>query len=245
MRPLIGITTSELRTPQRAHPLPQSEPPGQELALGRTYPLAIADAGGVPVVIPPYTDETIPSLVDRLDALVLSGGPDIHPSLYGQDPHPHLGPTDPALDTAEIRLCRAALERDLPVLGICRGHELLNVALGGTLVQDLPGHRQTEPGRVPVHGVRVEGGTLLARVLGATDIEVNSFHHQAVDRLGDGLRVVAWADDGLVEGAELPGARWAVSVQWHAEALIDAPEQQRLFEELVAAARETPLRQAA
>ena len=235
--PLIGITTSELRNPREHVNRPQSEPPMVELALGMTYPRAVAHAGGVPVIVPPYTDATIGGLVDHLDALCLSGGPDLHPSLYGAEPHPALGPTDLALDEAELSLARAALERGLPVLGICRGHELLNVAYGGTLVQDVPGHRQTEPGTTPTHPVRVEDGSRLAALLGATEGRVNSFHHQAVERLGRGLRAVAWAPDGLVEGVEDPSGPWVVGVQWHAEGLVGAPDQEAVFAAFVAAAR--------
>ncbi len=234
--PLIGITTSELRAPREHVNRPESEPPIRELALGLTYPEAVARAGGIPVIVPPYTAATIGGFVDHLDALCLSGGPDLHPSLYGAEPDPHLGPTDVDMDRAELSLARAALDRDLPVLGICRGHELLNVAYGGTLVQDVPGHRQTEPGRHATHGVRIEPGSLLAACLGATEGRVNSFHHQAVERLGAGLQAVAWSDDGLVEGLEDPSRPWVLGVQWHAEGLIGAPDQEGLFRAFVAAA---------
>jgi putative glutamine amidotransferase len=227
---LIGITTSELRNPREHVNRPESEPPMRELALGLTYPNAVAHAGGVPVVIPPFgSDESITALLDRVDGLVLAGGPDLHPSLYGQEPGPDLGPTEPALDGSEVALVRMALDRRLPMLCICRGMQALNVARGGTLVQHLPGHRQTESGRLPTHGARVAPGSRLARALGATEVQVNSFHHQAVDALGLNLRAVAWADDGLVEGIEATDREFAVGVQWHAEGLIGAGEQEALF----------------
>lgn len=239
--PLIGITTSELRDAKTITQRPESEPPLREMALGLTYPAAVAKAGGVPVVIPPYvSDESIRLLLPRLDGVVLAGGPDIHPSLYGQEPDPALGPTEPALDGYEVALTRIALELRLPMLCICRGMQALNVARGGTLVQDLPGHRQTEPGRLPVHGVRIEPGTRLARAVGATEIRVNSFHHQAVDDLGHRLKAVAWAEDGLVEGLEATDRDWVVGVQWHAEGLVDSAEQHALFEAFLAAAVPAP-----
>lgn len=229
--PLIAITTSELRSPQSVRERPEGEPPMREMALGLTYPQAVARGGGVPVVVPPFaSDTTIRELLGRVDGVVLAGGPDIHPSLYGQEPSPELGPTEPELDGSEIALVRLALERGLPMLCICRGLQALNVARGGTLIQDLPGHRQEEPGHIPVHGVRVEPDSLLAGGLGRVDTRVNSFHHQAVDELGLNLRAVGWADDGLVEGIEAVDRDWVVGVQWHAEGLLDAPDQHRLFE---------------
>ena len=242
--PLIGITTSELRNPKEHVNRPESEPPMRELALGLTYPRAVTLGGGVPVVIPPFSsDESIAALLDRVDGVCLAGGPDIHPSLYGEEPSDALGPTEPAMDGSEIALTRMALERGLPMLCICRGLQALNVARGGTLVQDLPGHRQTEPGRLPTHGVRIEPDSLLAQAVGRTDLEVNSFHHQAVDRLGERLRPTGWSDDGLVEAIEATDRDWVVGVQWHAEGLVDSPEMHALFDAFAAACRR-PRRQA-
>jgi putative glutamine amidotransferase len=233
--PLIGITTSELRNPREHVNRPQSEPPMRELALGLTYPQAVARAGGVPVVIPPFgSDESIAGLLDRVDGVLLAGGPDIHPSLYGREPAPELGPTEASLDGSEIALVRMALDRRLPLLCICRGLQALNVARGGTLVQHLPGHRQDRPGREPTHAVRIAPDSVLARALGTTETHVNSFHHQAVDDLGLHLRAVAWADDGLVEGIEATDHEFAVGVQWHAEGLLHAGEQEALFHAFVA-----------
>jgi putative glutamine amidotransferase len=246
--PLIGISTSELRNPKEHVNRFASEPPMRELALGLTYPQAVARAGGVPVVIPPFTsDQQIDALLERVDGICLAGGPDLHPSLYGEEPHPNLGPTEPALDGCELALARMALRRHLPLLCICRGLQALNVARGGTLIQDLPGHRQEEPGRIATHTVRIAPDSLLAQSLGATEVvEVNSFHHQAVDRLGDGLRAVAWAEDGLIEGIEATDREFAVGVQWHAEGLVDNAEQGRLFEAFMAACRTPrPVRRAA
>jgi putative glutamine amidotransferase len=239
--PLIGITTSELRNPREHVNRAESEPPMRELALGLTYPQALSRAGAVPVVVPPFTsDASIAALLDRVDGVCLAGGPDIHPSLYGQDPSDALGPTEAELDGSEIALTRMAIDRGLPLLCICRGLQALNVARGGTLIQDLPGHRQTEPGSLPTHTVRIEVGSRLSQALGGlTQLEVNSFHHQAVDVLGERLRPVAWAeDDGLIEGIEATDREFVLGVQWHAEGLVDSEEQHTLFEAFVTACRQ-------
>jgi putative glutamine amidotransferase len=229
--PLIGISTSELRNPREHVNRPQSEPPMRELALGLTYPQAVTRAGAIPVVIPPFgSDEVIAALLDRVDGICLAGGPDLHPSLYGREPHPNLGPTEPALDGWELALTRMALARGLPLLCICRGLQALNVARGGTLHQDLPGHRQDQPGRVPVHHVDVKAGSRLSAALGGvTEVQVNSFHHQAIDELGERLEAVAWSGDGLIEGIEATDREFTLGVQWHAEGLVDATEQLALF----------------
>src|SRR5918997_691913 len=184
MRPLIGVTTSELRPSGAGTLRRQGEPAHPEMALGMTYLQAIERAGAVPVVLPPCVSD-LESLIARLDGVCLSGGPDLDPEAYGaRERHAELGPTEPSLDAFELALARAALERGMPLLGICRGSQALNVACGGTLHQHLPGHRQAEPGAVTTHDVEVLPGTRLARLLGAGPVAVNSFHHQAVDRLG-------------------------------------------------------------
>jgi putative glutamine amidotransferase len=235
MRPLIGVTTSELRPSGAGTLRRHGEPPHAEMALGMTYMRAIEAAGGMPVVLPPLGDAA--TYVDRLDGICLSGGPDLDPGAYGAgERHPELGPTEPSLDSFELALARAADERGLPLLGICRGAQALNVARGGTLHQHLPGHRQTEPATATTHSVLVDPGTRLAALLGTDLLRVNSFHHQAVDRLGGGLRAVAHAADGTVEGVEMPGSRFVVGVQWHVEGLVGQPRHRVLFEALVTAA---------
>ncbi len=227
MRPLIGVTTSELRPSGLATLRRQGEPAHPEMALGMTYLQAIERAGAVPVVLPPCVSD-LESLISRLDGVCLSGGPDLDPEAYGaRERHVELGPTEPSLDTFELALARVSLERGFPLLGICRGAQALNVACGGTLHQHLPGHRQSEPGCHVSHAVDVLPGTRLAALIGPGSVEVNSFHHQAVDRLGRGLRIAARAADGTVEAIE--GAGFTIGVQWHAEALTDG----RLFEALV------------
>ena len=232
---IIGISTSEMRDPERIRHDPHSEPAGRELALGLTYPDAIRRAGAIPVVIPPMDAAAIDPLLDGLWGLCLSGGPDLEPSCYGAEPHPALGPTEPHLDIFEIALLRAAEARGMPVLAICRGLQVLNVARGGTLIQDLPSerpsdidHRQAPPGSTPTHDATLVD-SLTADCLGTRELRVNSFHHQAVDRLGDGLRVVGWAPDGVIEALEATDRSFTVAVQWHAESMTRSPEQARLL----------------
>ena len=241
-RAIIGLSTSEMREPERVRHDPHSEPAMRELALGLTYPEAILRAGAVPVVIPPMQPAAIAPLLDGLWGLCLSGGPDLHPDCYGARPHPELGPTEPHLDEFEIALLRGAEARGMPVLAICRGLQVLNVSRGGTLIQDLPterpsqiDHRQALGGATATHDVTLEDG-LTADCLGVREARVNSFHHQAVDRLGDGLRAVGWAPDGVVEAIEATARSFTVAVQWHAESMVRSPEQARLLEAFADAA---------
>jgi putative glutamine amidotransferase len=233
MRPLIGVTTSELR-PSHLATLRHADPPRSEMALGTTYAQAIAAAGGVPVVLPPVDADAIAHLLEHLDGVCLSGGPDLDPVAYGAHTrHPELGPTAPALDDYELALARAADVCGLPVLGVCRGAQALNVARGGTLHQHVAGHRQSEPATTPTHAVALAPSSRLAQIAGATELVVNSFHHQAVDAPGAGLRVVGRASDGGVEAIEDTARPFVIGVQWHAETL---PAHAPLFAALVAAA---------
>jgi len=234
---IIGISTSEMRAPELILHDRHSEPvPARELALGLTYPEAIRRAGAVPVIIPPLDTDSIAPLLDGLCGLFLSGGPDLHPTVYGACPHPALGPTEPHLDRFEVALVRAAEARELPVLCICRGLQVLNVSRGGTLVQDLPSerpstivHRQVRAARVPTHDVTLERDSLVAATLGAVELSVNSFHHQAIDTLGEGLRAVGWATDGVIEAVEATDRTFTIAVQWHAESMVDSQEQARML----------------
>ena len=245
MRPLIGVTTSELRRGNLATLQRHSEPIHPEMALGMTYLRAIDRAGGMPVVLPPVGLDAMDDLIARLDGICLSGGPDLDPEAYGApERHAELGPTEPRLDTFELAVARAADARGLPILGVCRGAQALNVARGGSLLQHVPGHRQTAPGWQVAHEVSVEPASRLAGVLGGNTLSVNSFHHQAVERLGSGFHAVAWAADGTIEGIEAAGERLVLGVQWHAETLDEVGEAHaRLFGALVEAAR--PLAKAA
>lgn len=241
--PLIGVSTSEMRIPARTRSLAESEPPMRELALGMSYPLSIERAGALPVVLAPVDPVHVDALLDRLDGLMLSGGPDIHPSAYGEDEHPALGPTERDLDLFELALVRAADARGMPILGVCRGLQIVNVARGGSLIQDLPdavgeqiNHRQEEPGRVPTHSVMLEAGARLEGVMGRMEHRVNTFHHQAVKRLGHHLNAVAFAPDGVIEGIEATDRDFLLGVQWHAESLADREDQAGLFAAFIAAA---------
>jgi putative glutamine amidotransferase len=242
-RPLIGVTTSEVRFAERVNPVPQADPPRREMALGLTYLRAIEAAGGLPVVMPPMELEAIEPLLDRLSGICLSGGPDLDPETYEEQPHPELGPIEPDLDRFELELARQADDRGLPILAICRGMQALNVARGGSLHQHLPDrpgvtidHRQGIAGDQTVHDVSIAIGSRLARLIGKRDAAVNSFHHQGVHRLGHGLRAVAWSPDGVIEGIEAPARDFAVGVQWHAESLVARREHAALFRGLIDAA---------
>ncbi|MGB8881940.1 MAG: gamma-glutamyl-gamma-aminobutyrate hydrolase family protein [Solirubrobacteraceae bacterium] len=251
-RPLIAVTTSELRRPGDVRARSQGEPPKLEVALATLYPEAIERAGGIPVIVPLLRPAAIDSLLDRVDGVCLPGGPDLEPSTYRAKPHPELGPTEPRVDALELALVRAADRRHLPILGICRGMQALNVARGGTLHQHLPDvvgdpkapasaaadhrpiqHRQPDHGSVTTHYVETTPHSRLRAALGGPKLEVNSFHHQAVRKLGQDLVATAWAPDGTIEAVEGPGARLVLGVQWHAEGL---EAHGPLFELLISAA---------
>jgi gamma-glutamyl-gamma-aminobutyrate hydrolase PuuD len=198
---------------------------------------AVERAGGRALLVPP-SEDGVDETLDALDGLVFSGGNDMEPSTYGAEAHPETTGTNPARDAGELALLTAALARDLPVLAVCRGFEVLNVARGGDLVQHLPddvGHEEHRAvkGQFSDHDVRVDEASRLGSLVGTSVTDVKSHHHQALGRIGDGLREVAWAEDGTVEGVEDPDHRFAVGVLWHPE----AGEDQRLLEALVSEAR--------
>ena len=201
------------------------------------YVAKVEAAGGRPLLVPP-SENAVGETLDVLDGLVFTGGPDLDPVLYDAEPHPETNNVRPERDRAEIALLSAALERDLPVLAICRGSQVLNVALGGDLEQHVPdlvgheGHKET-PGVFSRHPVAVDAGSRLHAIVG-NELDVSSHHHQGYGRLGEGLEVVARAGDGTVEALEVAGHRFALGVLWHPEDGDDL----RIFEELVASARE-------
>lgn len=209
----------------------------QATLLPQNYVDEVAAAGGIPVLLPPVPG--IDAAVGRLDSLVISGGPDVEPGRYGQEPGPQTTVVRPGRDEAELALFRAARQTGIPVLGICRGMQLMNVALGGTLIQHLPGvvghdgHSPT-PGAMGRHTVTVGQSSCLADIVGTGPAVVSTHHHQGIDRLGTGLVATAWTDDGTVEAFELESAEhpFALGVQWHPE----ASSQQKLFRALVEAA---------
>jgi putative glutamine amidotransferase len=230
MRPLIGVTSYE----------PEEVRTGvwvfSAALIPSTYVDAIARTGGRPLIVPPL-DDGVDETLDALDGLLLSGGEDLDPAHYGAERHPETKGVDEMRDRAELALLEGALERDMPVLAVCRGSQVLNVALGGDLVQHLPEivghdeHRHT-PGEFADHDVRVSSDSRLGKLLGER-APVKSHHHQGFGRIGTGLREVAWADDGLVEGLEDPDRRFALGVLWHPE----EGEDGALFEALVEEAR--------
>jgi len=218
--------------------------PQQWQAAGRYYLEAVEAAGGLPLLLPVLAGPGLGELLSRADGLLLTGGGDLDPALYGQAPHPRLGLVSPERDRTELELLAWAVEHQLPTLGICRGAQVMVVGTGGSLVQDIPSqvphalaHRgEQEPGRVP-HPVSLQPGSLVAAALEATRVVVNSTHHQCSDKLGPGLVPTAWADDGLVEAVELSGHPFLLGVQWHPEELWQEDrEHLKLFQALVRAA---------
>ncbi len=224
-RPLVGLTIA-----------PGLEEPGY-LRLRETYPHAIEAAGGLPVLVPRMNDpEALAELLERLDAIVFPGGVDVDPAAYGEAPHP-LTEVNVELDQLELAVARWAATRAVPTLGICRGQQLLNVALGGSLVQHIEGHQQEGMRSALAHSIELEAGSRLANILGTKEVMVNTHHHQAVRGLGSGLRAVAWAPDGTIEAVESTDHPWLLSVQFHPEDLIDTHEpSRRLFAAFVQAA---------
>jgi gamma-glutamyl-gamma-aminobutyrate hydrolase PuuD len=230
MKPVIGITTYVEPAKWGQWDLPAA-------LIPYAYVRGVEAAGGRALLVPP-SEDAVDETLDVLDGLVLSGGNDLEPSSYGAEPHPATNGTNPARDAGELALLSAALARDLPVLAVCRGLEVLNVARGGDLVQHLPdevGHEEHRAvlGQFSGHDVRVDESSQLGALVGPEVADVKSHHHQALGRIGDGLREVAWAADGTVEAIEDPERRFAVGVLWHPE----AGEDRRLFEALVAEAR--------
>ncbi len=239
MKPLIGITT------ERAYLTPRDSQPRIQGALG-SYVEAVVGAGGLPILIPLTLDgDNLSQVYGRLDGVLLPGGADFDPARFGARPHPAAGPADADRDRLEIDLIRRAVDEDKPLLGVCRGAQAINVALGGTLIQDIPTEHATSidhyrhypehPLATIAHRVRVEEESRLAHILGAPIVDVNSRHHQALRELAPGLVVAARAPDGIVEAIELPGRAFVLGVQWHPENLQSQPEMKALFVEFVKA----------
>ncbi|MBR84815.1 MAG: gamma-glutamyl-gamma-aminobutyrate hydrolase [Euryarchaeota archaeon] len=225
--PVIGVTTSvnvrDYETPDQA-----------VVMLPANYPMAIREAGGIPVLLTEGDD--VESLLDRLDGIIISGGRDIDPSRYGEEPHERTNDIRPEQDSWESSLIASAIDRDMPMLCVCRGHQLLSVERGGRLYQHLPetpGHENhgASAGNWSKHPVTIEKSSLLASVLG-TETMANSGHHQGVADAGN-LTVVARTEDGLIEAVELPGASFLLSMQWHPEMI----DQTKVFDALIEAAR--------
>ena len=232
-KPLVGITLdAEASGGYSQYPW---------YALRANYAAAVAEAGGVPVALP-HHPELADAMLDRIDALIVTGGAfDVDPALYGDAAlHPTVS-LKAARTAAELALLHGALARDMPVLGICGGEQLLAVALGGTLIQHIPDsvagaleHEQPNPRHQPGHAITLVAGTRLARIVGTATMHVNSAHHQAVATVGPGAAVNAYAPDGVIEGIEDARRRFCLGVQWHPEFLID-PGDRRILQALLAA----------
>jgi putative glutamine amidotransferase len=229
--PLIGLTAS--RNPDNA-----------TLTINEVYIQAVIQAGGAPVLMPLGVSEpSLGEILSRLDGIIFTGGGDVEPARYGADNgHPKLGEVDVDRDRVELFLYHEAARRGLPFLGICRGIQLINVAMGGTLYVDIadqrPGAIQHDyhgyPRKFLAHSVAVEDHRL-AGILGSTQVEVTSFHHQGVEKLAGAFRATAYSPDGLIEALELPGYPFGLAVQWHPECMLDVPSMQNLFRAFIEA----------
>lgn len=229
---LIGIT-------------PSVHPDTGRITISQNFLDAVRRAGALPILLPLYGDD--PSLWDEMiahiDGLILSGGGDIDPTLFGEEMLPQSNPPSPLRDQEEFYLCRRALEKDMPILGVCRGVQVLNCVLGGNIYQDIPtqcqgalNHRRHEMPEEKVHEAAVMAGTMLRRITGMEVLGVNSLHHQALKALAPGLVINALSLDGLIEGVEMPGKKFVLGTQWHPEILSGAcPEAQALFDAFIAA----------
>ncbi len=235
--PLIGITT--FRTLSRNN--------FPTIGVNEAYVQAVSQAGGTPVLIPLGLPEpTLVELMPHLDGIIFTGGGDVHPARYGNQPHPLVNSVDEDRDRVEIALFRAAYDRKMPFLGICRGLQLVNVALGGSLYEDLLAQNPQSikhdffSDQAPdylAHPITVEQDTRLAGILGATSLEVNSLHHQGIRRLAAGLRAIAHAPDGLIEAVQVNDYPFGLAVQWHPEWMQAQLSMRAVFSEFVRACR--------
>lgn len=253
MTPVIGVTATLKEDIETT----ATRPLGRFIRTDFDYVEGVAQAGGVPVVLPPVVGHRdAGDIVGSLDGLLLSGGSDLHPGYYGEEPIPELDVVIPERDEFEMALLEAALRRGIPIFGICRGMQVLNAALGGTLYQDIPSqlgldvikHRQETPKWQATHEVEVRNGSAASEIVGGDAVKVNSYHHQAVKELAEDLVVSAYSSDGIVEAVESRNlsSRWIVAVQWHAEAMRgSSAEHRRFFEAHVAAAERHALGRAA
>lgn len=237
--PIIGIAMQTLPAKERRHP--------SCWVMGQQYVEAVRAVGGVPWLIPLFPDDpnSLDAILERLDGIYLAGGMDVDPSRYREPRLSVCGESDPARDAVEIHLVEQARERGLPVLAVCRGLQILNVAYGGTLYQDVPSQvpavlkHNTAPRRTTLaHDISIKSRSRLSQILNESRVPVNSLHHQAIKDLAPGLAVTAYADDGIIEAVEGQGERFLVAVQWHPEEMIDTMTgMKRLFAAFVEAAK--------
>lgn len=231
MKPIIGITTD-------------FEEEGKNI-LKNTYVQAVIRAGGLPLIVPVGLEEDVDQLVEMLDGLLLSGGNDINPMLFNEEPHEHLGEVTPSRDSSELELARRMLKTGKPILGICRGLQVLNVAVGGTLYQDLHNqiegpilqHVQKAPETHSSHYVQVEKGSLLESIAESERIQVNTNHHQSLKGVPPIFKVTGVASDGIIEAIESTDEQFVLGLQWHPEALAKAKDavSLRIFERFIGA----------
>lgn len=234
--PLIGITAG-VRKDNEGNP---------RVMLGEVYVTAVLRAGGIPLLIPTgVKDETLDTVRARLDGIIVTGGPDIEPSIFNGEPHPAIYGIDSRRDSLELNLVRNAVEHGTPILGICRGIQVMNVALGGDLythiADQLPGslRHDTDPAHsydYPAHEVRLEAGSRIESIVGCPTAQVNSWHHQGVHNAAPGTRATGWSPDGLIETIEVQGHPFGLGVQWHPEWMPAVDSMQAIFRALVAAA---------
>ena len=230
-RPLIGLNCQ-----YQSH---ATYPVRDQIGLYTPYYQALLSAGALPVVVPIIDDRAaLTEYLNRLDGFLFTGGEDIPPQAYGQKKHVRTQVCHPRRFAQDRLLAELVLQREIPVLAICMGMQLVNVVYGGTLIQDIETdiqHTPIDEGNDSYHSIVLEEESLLHQILGATDLEVNSAHHQAVERLAPGLRVLARASDGIVEAVQMTDREFFLGVQWHPERIADRPEQRRLFEAFVSA----------
>jgi putative glutamine amidotransferase len=238
-KPIIGVSSNLL-------PIEQGPFTGHDrIYVNRSYIQSIVKAGGIPLLLPVITDlDSIRAQLSLVDGLILSGGQDVDPAHYNENPHPLLGEISAERDDFELNLLRIAHEQKKPIFGICRGLQLMNVAFGGTLYQDISQRAEKKSidhnmgmSAISLHQVDLEPASLLHAIFGKDTIEINSFHHQAVKDLAPGFKVIARAKDGLIEGIVKADSSWTLGVQWHPEVMLEShPEMQKLFEAFVTAA---------
>ncbi len=234
-------------------PIPIQDPERRRYTLGKNYVRSLVECGAIPILLPTSVDPaSLRTMYERADGVLLSGGGDVEPSIFGEEAHPTTGDIDPERDDAEIALAQWAMADDKPTFAICRGVQVMNVALGGTLIQDIPTqwsanntleHRGSVVGAARdqvLHEVCIDPNTRISQILGAGNVSVNSFHHQALKRLGEGLLVTSRAIDGIVESVEVPDKRWYIGVQWHPEDMTAGrADMMMLFQSFVDASSET------
>lgn len=239
--PIIGISTSFLKITEK--PFTQH----QRIYVNNGYIESIIKAGGIPLLIPMSDNvTTIDELLNLTDALVLSGGHDVDPAHYGEQPHPLLGPIAPQRDKIDMHLIRKAAAAKKPILGICRGMQILNVAFGGSLYQDISVYSQESPSihslgaqtNAGSHEIEITPHSVLHKIFGVQRLETNSYHHQAVKMIAPGFSAVAKAKDGLIEGIAKTDDSWTIGVQWHPETMTEShPQMIKLFQALVSEAK--------